>query len=139
RLSLHDALPISYTKGLLACRPRLESRFRRLPTVDDFMKTETVNGEIRVVERRMDEARLKQLAEQGRGRLLHPKSQLAAMGHPWEEGKQGPDAKAVAEGTTPLLHVENLQVYFPVRRGILARVVDHVKAVDGISFDVYPG
>jgi peptide/nickel transport system ATP-binding protein len=26
-----------YTKGLLACRPRLETPYRRLPTVDDFM------------------------------------------------------------------------------------------------------
>jgi peptide/nickel transport system ATP-binding protein len=128
-----------YTKGLLACRPRLESTFRRLPTVDDFMETRTVDGEVRVVEKKMDPARLKQLCEHGRGRLLHPKSALAAMGHPWEEGKHGPDTKAVAEGTEPLLSVEDMQVYFPVRRGILARVVDHVKAVDGISFDVYRG
>src|SRR3954471_13763716 len=28
-----------YTKGLLACRPRLETKYRRLPTVDDFMQT----------------------------------------------------------------------------------------------------
>src|SRR4029079_9100976 len=27
-----------YTKGLLACRPRLETKYRRLPTVDDFME-----------------------------------------------------------------------------------------------------
>src|SRR3954469_7280107 len=27
-----------YTKGLLACRPRLETKYRRLPTVDDFMQ-----------------------------------------------------------------------------------------------------
>ena len=123
----------------MACRPRLESTFRRLPTVDDFMETRTEHGEIRIVEKKMDPARLKQLAEQGRGRLLHPKSALAAMGHPWEEGKHGPDTKTVAEGTEPLLRVENLQVYFPIRRGILARVVDHVKAVDGISFGVYRG
>ena len=128
-----------YTKGLLACRPRLESTFRRLPTVDDFMETRTVDGEVRVVEKKMDPARLKQLCEHGRGRLLHPKSALAAMGHPWEEGKHGPDTRAIAEGTEPLLSVKNMQVYFPVRRGILARVVDHVKAVDGISFDVYRG
>jgi peptide/nickel transport system ATP-binding protein len=128
-----------YTKGLLACRPRLESTFRRLPTVDDFMETRTVRGEIRIVEKKMDPARLKQLAELGRGRLLHPKSALAAMGHPWDEGNHGPDTKTVAEGTKPLLRVENLQVHFPIRRGILARVVDHVKAVDGISFDVYRG
>jgi len=128
-----------YTKGLLACRPRLESTFRRLPTVDDFMETRTEGGEVRVVEKKMDPARLKQLCEQGRGRLLHPKSALAAMGHPWEQGHHGPDTKTVDEGTAPLLRVMNLQVYFPVRRGILARVVDHVKAVDGISFDVYRG
>src|SRR3954465_582986 len=27
-----------YTKGLLACRPRLDTKYRRLPTVDDFMQ-----------------------------------------------------------------------------------------------------
>jgi peptide/nickel transport system ATP-binding protein len=128
-----------YTKGLLACRPRLESTFRRLPTVDDFMETKTVDGEVRIVEKKMDPTRLKQLSEHGRGRLLHPKSALAAMGHPWDEGRHGPDTRAVDEGTEPLLSVQNMQVYFPVRRGILARVVDHVKAVDGISFDVYRG
>jgi peptide/nickel transport system ATP-binding protein len=128
-----------YTKGLLACRPRLESKFRQLPTVSDFMETRWEGGEVRVVEKRIDEARLKELAEHGRGRLLHPKSELAAMGHPWEEGHHGPDARAVAEGTKPLMRVENLQVYFPVRRGVLARVVDHVKAVDSISFNVYRG
>jgi peptide/nickel transport system ATP-binding protein len=128
-----------YTKGLLACRPRLESKFRQLPTVSDFMETRWEGGQVQVVEKRIDEARLKELAEHGRGRLLHPKSELAAMGHPWEEGHHGPDARAVAEGTRPLMRVENLQVYFPVRRGILARVTDHVKAVDGISFNVYRG
>src|SRR3982751_1708874 len=30
-----------YTKGLLACRPRLETKYRRLPTVDDFMEVVT--------------------------------------------------------------------------------------------------
>jgi peptide/nickel transport system ATP-binding protein len=123
----------------LACRPRLESKFRRLPTVDDFMETKPVNGELRVIEKRMDDTRLKQLCEQGRGRLLHPKSALAAMGHPWEEGRHLPDTQTVAEETQPLLRVENMEVHFPVRRGILNRVVGHVKAVDGIAFDVYPG
>ncbi len=128
-----------YTRGLLACRPRLESTFRRLPTVDDFMESRTIDGDVRVVEKKMDSGRLQQLCEQGRGRLLHPKLALAAMGHPWEEAQHGPDTQAVAEGTKPLLRIKDLQVYFPVRRGILARVVDHVKAVDGISFDVYRG
>src|SRR6476660_975703 len=30
-----------YTKGLLACRPRLDTKYRRLPTVDDFMEVVT--------------------------------------------------------------------------------------------------
>jgi peptide/nickel transport system ATP-binding protein len=128
-----------YTKGLLACRPRLETKYRRLPTVDDFMETVHENGDVRVIEKRMDAARLKHLEETGRGRLLHPKSELEWIGHPWEEGHHAPGTQTVAEGTKPLLAVETLEVHFPVRRGILARTVDHIKAVDGISFNVYRG
>jgi peptide/nickel transport system ATP-binding protein len=128
-----------YTKGLLACRPRLETKYRRLPTVDDFMQTVRANGEVRVFEKNMDAARLKHLEESGRGRLLHPKSELSWIGHPWEEGHHAPDTQTVAEGAAPLLSVENLQVHFPVRRGILGRTVDHIKAVDGVSFNVYRG
>ncbi len=128
-----------YTKGLLACRPRLETKYRRLPTVDDFMETVSEGGELRIIVKQMDAARLKHLENEGRGRLLAPKSELAAIGHPWEEGHHPPDTRTVAEGTAPLLTVENLQVHFPVRRGLLARVVDHIKAVDGISFNVYRG
>ena len=39
----------------------------------------------------------------------------------------------------PLLVVRDLQKYFPVKRGILSRVVAQVKAVDGISFGVSKG
>ncbi len=35
-----------------------------------------------------------------------------------------------------LLEVVNLRKYFPIRRGILGRVVGYVKAVDGISFHI---
>ncbi|HJW92479.1 MAG TPA: dipeptide ABC transporter ATP-binding protein [Thermoanaerobaculia bacterium] len=38
-----------------------------------------------------------------------------------------------------LLSIRNLTKYFPVKRGVLARVVAQVKAVDGISFDVAHG
>src|SRR3990170_8069030 len=40
----------------------------------------------------------------------------------------------------PLVRVENLVKYFPVTRGnVIRRVVGHVKAVDGVTFDVYQG
>ncbi len=40
----------------------------------------------------------------------------------------------------PLLQVKNLVKHFPIRQGIvLKRTVGQVKAVDGVSFDVYPG
>ena len=35
-----------------------------------------------------------------------------------------------------LLEVKDLKVYFPIRGGIMGRVVGHVKAVDGISFTI---
>jgi peptide/nickel transport system ATP-binding protein len=111
--------------------------------VDDFMQTIPVeagaSSGVRVIEKTIDPTRLKQLAEHGRGRLLHPKSELDQIGHPWREGHHQPDTQTVAEGATSLLAVHNLQVYFPVRRGILRRVVDHIKAVDGVSFNVYRG
>ena len=40
---------------------------------------------------------------------------------------------------SPLLEAQQLGVWFGVRRGILRRIVDHVKAVDGISLALHPG
>lgn len=39
----------------------------------------------------------------------------------------------------PVLSGRALCKYFPVRQGALQRVVGHVKAVDGVSFDVRGG
>jgi peptide/nickel transport system ATP-binding protein len=128
-----------YTKGLLACKPHLNRQYKRLPTVDDFMATRRVDGQVEIIEKQLDEKRLEELMTQGRGRLLHPKSELAEMGHPWEQAKKQAEATTIAEGTPPLLQVKNLKVYFPVRKGLLRRVVGHVKAVDDISFRVYRG
>jgi peptide/nickel transport system ATP-binding protein len=158
-----------YTKGLLACRPRLDTPYKLLPTVDDFMSSHIVDGRLEITEKQLDAERLNELKTHGRGRLLHPQSELAAMGHavtplapgsargsapipsdatptqrdPLAEPGARMSANAgvqyIPEGTKPLLAVNNLQVHFPVRRGILSRTVDHVRAVDGISFNVYRG
>ncbi len=38
-----------------------------------------------------------------------------------------------------LLAVKDLHTWYPIKRGLFARTVDHVKAVRGVSFDIYPG
>ena len=43
------------------------------------------------------------------------------------------------EDVGPLLQVRDLRRYYPIRKGVIARTVGHVRAVDGVSFDVYPG
>jgi oligopeptide/dipeptide ABC transporter ATP-binding protein len=40
---------------------------------------------------------------------------------------------------TPLLVVENLAKHFPIRSGLFRRVTGAVRAVDGVSFEVFPG
>ena len=47
--------------------------------------------------------------------------------------------REIKEGHLPLLEVENLKQYYPIRGGLLGKVVNHVKAVDGVSFTIYPG
>jgi len=46
---------------------------------------------------------------------------------------------AEASGTDPLLDVRHLKKYFPIRGGLLRRVVAEVKAVDDVSFTVARG
>lgn len=50
-----------------------------------------------------------------------------------------PLPSVVPERDNPLLQVKDLQVYFPVLKGLLRRPVDYVKAVDGVSFDLFSG
>ena len=38
-----------------------------------------------------------------------------------------------------ILHVEDLKMYFPIKRGVIQRTVGYVHAVDGITFDIYRG
>ncbi|MHA6196270.1 ABC transporter ATP-binding protein [Pseudomonas wadenswilerensis] len=62
--------------------------------------------------------------------------------HPYTKMLLGaePSGKPAAnpEGA-PLLEVEDLRVWFPIKKGLLRRTVDHVKAVDGINFSLPQG
>ena len=68
--------------------------------------------------------------------------------HLRETERAGPIASAPAsaemavEGgrpARPLLAVRDLQVYFPIRRGLFKRTVGYVRAVDGVSLAIRPG
>jgi len=38
-----------------------------------------------------------------------------------------------------LLEIRNLRTWYPVRRGVFARIVDYVRAVDGVDLAILPG
>ncbi|MEM9187951.1 MAG: dipeptide ABC transporter ATP-binding protein [Myxococcota bacterium] len=127
-----------YTRGLLSCRPKPDSTFRRLPTVQDYMEVSTNGDKVEVIER-TDLSHIDELVKKGRGRLLHPENELKEAGFTLAESKRADDTIAVPEGQEPLLEVRGLKVYFPIKKGLLSRTVGHVKAVDGIDFRVYEG
>ncbi len=43
------------------------------------------------------------------------------------------------KGNSILLEVRDLRKHFPIRGGVLSRVVASVKAVDGVSFAIHRG
>lgn len=105
-----------YTKGLLACRPPLEKRYTFLPTVGDFMKTDSsgviVDNNISVEEFTKDLIVSNSEREKKQKELFLKK---------------------------PVLQLKNLKTYFPIRNGFFGGISSHVKAVNNVSFDVYPG
>ncbi len=105
-----------YTKGLLACRPPLDKRLRVLPTVKDFL-------------------------------TLTPSIPLSTgregAGGEYIQNIISPEERKLAHeklySTKPILKVENLKTYFPISKGVFGKTTDYVKAIDDISFNIYPG
>ncbi|WP_313740098.1 ABC transporter ATP-binding protein [Pseudomonas sp.] len=62
----------------------------------------------------------------------HPYTQMLINAEPTGEPAVNPVAP-------PLLEVDALKVWFPIKKGLLRRTVDHVKAVDGIHFSLPRG
>ncbi len=127
-----------YTRGLLACRPTLESQRKRLNTVADFMDVveNQATGEYTIVEKHANSERLVLAEKNARDRLFSPRSEVISLGY---DVSAIPENRFIPEGTKPLLSVRDLQVHYPVRTGFLRRVTGQIKAVDGISFNVYRG
>ena len=105
-----------YTKALLACRPPLNKRLYRLPTIADFMSEKsdgTFSEIIKSVEESVTEQEISKEALAKQHKILF--------------------------GKEPILQVKNLCTWFPVRDGLFGKTTDHIKAVNDVSFDVYPG
>ena len=104
-----------YTKGLLACRPRLDERKAYLPTVSDFMEVVTNSrGELEILEKPLDISQIKTIShEELDQRLQKLKSQK-------------------------LLDVRGLRVGFP-ERGMFGQTKRYVWAVNDVTFEVYKG
>ncbi|MCH6264703.1 ABC transporter ATP-binding protein [Neobacillus citreus] len=45
----------------------------------------------------------------------------------------------IEKETTPLLKVEKLKTYYPIKKGVFLKTVGHVKAVDGVDFYINEG
>ncbi len=60
-----------------------------------------------------------------------------ARGARYEADVPPETASSDLQPPSSLLTVEDLKVHFPIRKGILQRVVAHVKAVDGVSLDIH--
>jgi peptide/nickel transport system ATP-binding protein len=105
-----------YTKGLLACRPPMNIRLKRLPIVSDFMITDNSG-----------------LLVENKATVTDITQQLVITAE--ERATRLSNLYAQA----PLLQLRNLKTYFPVSKGVFGKVTDYVKAVDSITFDVYPG
>lgn len=98
-----------YTKGLLACRPDPKHLLKKLPVVADFLNE---NKEMAVAH----------LLESN----AYTFSEIAAR-------------RKTLYAQAPILQVKNLCTWYPVKKGLFGKPTEFVKAVDDISFDIFPG
>lgn len=105
-----------YTRSLLACRPPLGIRLSKLPTVKDFM-IEDENGGIVETNLSVNDAIKKFVVSDS-----FTKERMQKL-----KAKQ------------PILEVKNLKTWFPQASNFLGKTTSWLKAVNDVSFDVYPG
>ncbi|MBD2769168.1 ABC transporter ATP-binding protein [Hymenobacter sp. BT664] len=128
-----------YTKGLLACRPHLSVGKKRLPVVADFMR-EDASGQLFALPAPVVPLPSEALTEASpQVEQLRDKIETTKT-FPVEHLASPPERGSVPEGCREaLLQVQNLQVHFPLRKGFFRRATDYVRAVDDVSFTLYPG
>ena len=111
-----------YTKGLLACRPPLDKRLRSLPIVDDFIS-------------KNEEGAFED--------TIRPFEHIASVerAHKAREISKDQHYKRLEAlyKKEPVLQVKGLKTFFPTKKNLFGKVLENVKAVNDVSFDVYPG
>ena len=105
-----------YTKSLLACRPPLDKRLKRLPVVSDFM-IRGENGEIIELDRKVTDA-------------------INSVTISSEERKQN---HIELYQRDKILELKNVKTWFPSQKTLFGKVLNYTKAVDDVTFDVYEG
>jgi peptide/nickel transport system ATP-binding protein len=108
-----------YTKGLLACRPRLDMKLKVLPVVTDFMADDST-GSLPGSEQKYDSV--------GDAILMN-----------FIDEEEVRERQQTLMQASPLLQVKNLKTWFPVKKNFFGKAVEYQKAVDGVTFDVYSG
>lgn len=109
-----------YTKSLLACRPPLKDRLRRLPVVSDFMTIKT--NEEGTTELLAKSVSMEALIEQYKIPSLETQQRVGQLLQ-----------------QKPILEVNHLKTYFPTTFNFWGKPKTWLKAVDDVSFEVYPG
>ena len=102
-----------YTQGLLACRPPLDSRPRRLPTVEDYLSGLTPDP-----------------SPIGEGTGMH---EVSTPLSDW----RGVGGEARSESA--LIEVRDLSVTYTLKKSLFGRPLQTLKGVDGVSFDIREG
>jgi microcin C transport system ATP-binding protein len=68
---------------------------------------------------------------------------FAAPAHPYTRAlltaEPKPDPASPQPDAPMILEAKDLKVWFPIKRGVLRKVVGHIKAVDGVSIDLRKG
>jgi microcin C transport system ATP-binding protein len=68
---------------------------------------------------------------------------FTAPAHPYTnmllEAEPGVRERKSMQGLLPVISCENLKIWFPVKKGVLRRTVDYIKAVDGVSLTISRG
>ena len=105
-----------YTKSLLACRPPLEYRLKRLPVVKDFM---SVNEQGEIEE------------------IITGKAQ-DTLQNTISKAERKAEQETLTK-RTKILEVRNVKTWFPSKKTMFGKVLDYTKALDDVSFDVYEG